>query len=417
MDRRAFWLVGLALLAVGCAVAAPDAAGRRPGSGAARQTPAAVSGSGAHATANADRPLLLPAPGGSAVAAGSGGAGGASQAPPGCVVGQFCAPQTPDPTDCGTLTLDQDIEVKRSPGNLLLIFDQSLSMAEPWGLNIKIEAAKTAISNAVTPFLDALTIGALFFPTYDCMPNPPPNGAVAPIDGPGQIPFQPGKQFMQAWSDHWLSLPLGAGVGTPMQEAFDRAEAAIGAAKLTGPLVVIAVTDGQPNCFPQAGLGAPTAKETERVSAWLAGRAVKTYVVGLPGAAGVTLLDNVAVSGGTMGYLLPDDPKVLEDKLREVVNETVKTSFESCTIKLTPAADPPEKLQMTVVETRDQKKSRVDHMLGPNAGWTISVDGTQVEIFGQLCVDAKAGRFSAITFEYPCKDTPPPPKLPPPMLL
>jgi hypothetical protein len=56
-------------------------------------------------------------------------------------------------------------------------------------------------------------------------------------------------------------------------------------------------------------------------------------------------------------------------------------------------------------------------MLGPNAGWTISVDGTQVEIFGQLCVDAKAGRFSAITFEYPCKDTPPPPKLPPPMLL
>jgi hypothetical protein len=126
------------------------------------------------------------------------------------------------------------------------------------------------------------------------------------------------------------------------------------------------------------------------------------------------VLNDVAQCGGTLHYLLPDDPKTLEDKLKEVVAETVKTSFASCSIKLTPAADPIDKLRMIVVEAKDGKKSRVDHELSTEAGWTISSDGTRVELTGQLCADAKGGRFSSITFEYGCKDVPPPPPLPPP---
>ena len=59
-------------------------------------------------------------------------------------------------------------------------------------------------------------------------------------------------------------------------------------------------------------------------------------------------------------------------------------------------------------------RARVDHMLSADAGWTISDDGTHVEITGKLCDDAKAGRFESITFEYPCKEVPPPPPLPAP---
>lgn len=162
------------------------------------------------------------------------GAGGSDAIPAGCEPGKFCAPSVPDPTNCGTLSLKQDIEVKRIPGNLLVLFDQSLSMAEPWGSTgqTKLAAAQAAIANAIEGLKDSLSVGALFFPTYACIPGlslglgdptqPAAAGAgapaagsgapavgvtVAPINGEGQIPFQPGPQFLMAWQNHWGADP------------------------------------------------------------------------------------------------------------------------------------------------------------------------------------------------------------------
>lgn len=360
----------------------------------------------------------------------------------GCEVGKFCPPAVPDPDNCGTLTLGQDIQIKHIPGNLLLVFDQSLSMSEPWGTTgqTKLAAAQTAIKNAIMSLQDSLTVGALFFPTAACAAGPGglarvaggalpgglpagPGGpaglpvgpgavlgmrAVEPIDGMGQIPFTPAPNFIQSWDQHWSNAAAALGIGTPMQEAFDRADDAIAAAKLVGDLAVVAVTDGEPNCFPASMQGAPpTDLETNRAKNWLASKNIKTYVVGLPGAAGVQLLNDVAMQGGTMQYILPDDPKMLEDRLRTLVQETMKTVFDSCSIHLTPAADPADKLQMVVVESKDDTKHQVPHDFAPGAGWTISPDGTQVEINGGLCDDAKNGRFTSITFQYPCKNSVP----------
>lgn len=232
--------------------------------------------------------------------------------------------------------------------------------------------------------------------------------SVNPIDGAGQIPFQPAAQFIGAWNSHWGQLGAALNVGTPMQEAFDRADAAIQSSQLPGQLVVVAFTDGQPNCFPAAG--SMTMTEPDRAANWLMTKNIKTYVVGLPGAQGVQILNNVAMSGGTMQYIIPDDPTALEMKLKEVVNETIKMGFDTCSINLKPAADPADKLQMVVEEKG--KRSKVDHKLSADAGWTITPDGAHVEITGRLCDDAKAGRFDSITFEYGCKDLPP---LPPPV--
>jgi hypothetical protein len=292
------------------------------------------------------------------------------------------------------------------------VFDQSLSMADPWGDNgdTKISAAQTAIVNAITSLQDSLTVGALFFPTYACIPAlpPPPDGAVAPIDGEGQIPFQPAPMFLQSWMDKWSSASISLGIGTPMQEAFDRADSALASAKLSGAVAVVAITDGEPNCFPDPDvMMTPTDLEVNRAAAWLSSKDIKTYVVGLPGAAGVQTLNDVATAGGTMQYILPDDPAALEAKLKEVVKETVKSKFDSCSINLTPAADPADKLQMVVVEAATDMKSQVPHMLTANAGWTITPDGAHVEITGDLCKDAMSGRFSTITFEYGCKELPP----------
>ncbi|MDD9940382.1 MAG: VWA domain-containing protein [Myxococcales bacterium] len=338
---------------------------------------------------------------------------GATDAGP-CVVGQFCPPTEPDPDHCGTLRLEPDVKITRSPGNMLVIFDQSASMDQPWGVaGSKLQAANNALVQALTPLQDWLTVGAIFFPTVACIPffATPPGGAVEPIEGPNQIPFQSGPEFLNAWRQHWATRFIG-GIGTPMQEAFDRADLAIQSATLSGELVVVAFTDGEPNCFPDPAITmAPTMVEPDRAADWLASSTIKTYMVGLPGAQGVAILNQVAQSGGTMQYILPDDPMQLEMKLREVLQETIKTGFEACSMNLTPAANPPDELLMIVDE--NGLRQQVPHDAGGDSGWTISDDGTHVEIFGRLCEDAKTGRFSSITFEYGCPEAPPPPRLPP----
>ncbi|HET8936677.1 MAG TPA: vWA domain-containing protein [Polyangiales bacterium] len=362
---------------------------------------------------------------------------------PGCEVGKFCKPTTPDPENCGTLTLGQEIQVKKIPGNLLLVFDQSVSMSEPWGTSgqTKLTAAQAAIRNAIMSLQDSLTVGAIFFPTYACaarggpgigsgglpggaqlpgagLPGGGPGGvlmgitgmAVEPITGMGQIPFHPATEFLPMWDEHWNMAGAGTGVGTPMQEAFDRANEALATAQLQGDVAVVAVTDGAPNCFPG---GDTTDLEVNRAAKWLTDRGVKTYVVGLPGAAGVQLLNDVAAQGGTTEYILPDDPKQLEDRLRTLIQETNKVVFDTCSIHLTPAADPADQLLMVVKEAKDDSLHQVPHELTPTAGWTITPDGMQVEIVGDLCADAMNGRFTSITFQYPCKEGEPIPPLSP----
>ena len=359
---------------------------------------------GAFGNSNAEAPTLAPIDGAEE--------GGMSGDPQECEVGVFCESNEPDPDNCGTLRLEADVEVTRHPGNLLVIFDQSGSMDGGWGATSKLQAAQMALVNAITPLQDMLTVGAVFFPTYDCvpfLPPPPGTGAVAPIDGPGQIPFQPGPQFLTAWQQHWTAPRTGLGSGTPMQEAFDRADAAIQNATLEGNLAIVAFTDGEPNCFPDPNISGPTMLEPERAAGWLSSLNTQTHVVGLPGANGVPILDQVAMSGGTGTYLLPDDPAQLEMVLAQVVNETVSMGFDSCSITLTPAADVPDELLM-IVEEPGTGTARVPRDLG----WSLSDDGKNVEITGALCDDAMEGRFTSITFEYACPEIEPPPPIRPP---
>src|SRR5262245_18531878 len=134
--RAAIWL-NLVVMVPACASEAPpqrSAPISRPMNNTAGMSGAApgVIDAGLGNLANPDGVLPAPPP---ASAAGSGGtpmgAGGSSGLAQGCEVGKFCAPTSPDPDNCGTLTLKQDVEVTKVPGNLLVIFDQSLSMDEP----------------------------------------------------------------------------------------------------------------------------------------------------------------------------------------------------------------------------------------------------------------------------------------------
>jgi hypothetical protein len=336
-----------------------------------------------------------------------------------CEVGKFCAPSAADPDGCGTLTLQSNIQVTEQPGNLLIIFDQSASMNEPWGTTDKLTAAKDALVAAITPIADKLTVGAIFLPTTVCAAVALPGGAVAPIEDPTQINFMPGPQFLQAWDAKWAAVP-GFGVGTPLNEAFDRADVALQNVlknmTLKGKIAVIAFTDGAPTCFADANAeGIPTKPEPDHAADWL-GQGIPTYMVGLPGALGVDLLNQIAQSGGTMSYITPDDPTQLQMLLTNVVSQQVSMGFNSCAIDLDPAADPVDKLQLVATEKvmGTPLEEDVAHDLGTGGGWTISGDGKHVELTGSLCSDAMGGRFGALQFKYGCKELPPLPPVPPP---
>jgi hypothetical protein len=361
---------------------------------------------------NPNGPPIAAVGGVGGVTGGQGGGGGD------CPVGMFCPPSTDEP-GCGTLELETDVEIIREPGNLLVVFDQSASMNDAWGTSNKLQAAQDALTNAIMPLADQLTIGAILFPTLACIPfiPPPAGGVVAPITDPLQISFRPGPEFLTVWNGLWPGGE-GSGLGTPVNEAMDRAAVAIqeASATLTGVTAVMLFTDGAPNCFPDPMTqGIPTQLETATAAGWLAGMpSIKTYVVGLPGAMDAPILNDIAVSGGTMSYITPDDPAVLEAKLNEIVLSTVKMGFDSCTLTLDPPAQVAEKLQIIVKEATNGDEGYIPRDLGGGSGWTISDDGSTVELMGGICDDAMSGRFSSVKFEYGCEE---PPKIPPIVVL
>jgi len=344
--------------------------------------------------------------GGVAAAGGYGGVGGlVLDAGVQCVPGMRCNDEGPDGEGCGTLTLNADVEETITPGNLLVVFDRSGSMDDVWGTSgvPKWQAAKDALANALAPIADRLTVGAILFPTIDCIAIA---GSVAPISDPSNINFMPGPQFLQAWAQKW-NPPVALGVGTPVSMAFDAASTSLATSTLTGTTAVVLFTDGAPT---DVGLCPPYQMLSSDRAGQFAQMGVKTYVVGLPGAGGVQVLRDIAIAGQTTDYITPDNPTVLAQQLATIASSTISVGFDSCSITLDPPAEAPDELQLVV--TQNGMELGVDRDLQAGGGWSITADGSQVEIFGQLCEEAKAGAYTSLEFKFGCVDLPP---LPPPM--
>ena len=345
-----------------------------------------------------------------------------------CEVGVFCPPATVDTDDCGSLTLEGEVEVIQHPGNVLLVFDTSQSMAQQWNGQTRWEAAGAAITNAMTPLADMVSVGTVFFPRPD--PNAPaqcvdptgiacifvpglvvPGGTcgVTAIDSADQINFQPGPDFLTTFAGTGGAAPPYAPVPgglTPLKEGLQQAQSALAGTTREGITSVVVITDGDPNCQWDAAVS------TQIVTDWQA-MGINTYVIGLPGTtgAGDTVLTQLAMAGGTGAYITPTDAAALEQKLREIATETVKVGFNSCDITINPPTVAPEKLHLVVTEGGIDKDVARD--LSADASWNITDDGALVTLEGTLCDDAMGGRFEALRFEFGCVDLPPLPPTPP----
>jgi hypothetical protein len=314
--------------------------------------------------------------------------------------------------------VEADVEttetVIETPGNVLFVFDQSTSMLELWNGATKLATAQMAIQNAFTQVANKLNAGMILFPT----PQPPCDPAdilcllaqatlcpdVPPIQMTPQISVRTGPEFLVAWSQALAGA--APALGTPTEKALQRAEAALQTPP-PGNTVVVLVTDGQPTC------GANEAAIAGRLLA----KMIKTYVVGLPGAGGSTVLDEVAIAGGTAPqnctsncFLTPADGAALERSLAEVATTTVerktKISIDSCSFALTAAdgADPDD-VHLILTETATGKVYEVPR--DPANGWTLSADQKTATLNGSICDAAKAGEFTHLEFQYGCVTVPP----------
>ena len=346
-----------------------------------------------------------------------------------CEVGERCGPQGPDPDDCGSLTLEAEVEVIENPGNVLLVFDRSSSMADDWSGSTRWETAGGAIDAALTPLADLLTVGSVFFPSSDPNATPvcvdptgiacifvpfllvsPGTCGVNPITSVDQIDFEPGPAFLTSFGGAANTAPPYAPVPggfTPLSEALQEAQLALDASALTGLTSVVIITDGERNCEWDAAIS------RQIVTDWAAA-GIRTYVVGLPGVQGngTQVLNDLAMTGGTGQYISPDSATDLEMALRDIATETVQAGFDSCEIVIDPPAEVPDKLHLVVTEGGvDQEVARE---LSDDASWAITDDGSLVTLEGLLCDDAMGGRFEALRFEFGCVELPPlpPPKAP-----
>jgi hypothetical protein len=307
-----------------------------------------------------------------------------------------------DGDGCGSVALMS----KLTPGNIVVVFDQSDSMHQPYkdpdagagdggSVGPKWQVAEDAIVAAFTPDKDILNAGAIFFPTIDTDSG---CSLVDPItSSPPQIPIEPGASFVTDFQAHFSAKGWSLILGTPTVIALQKADAALpNPSPFPGKRAVVLVTDGAPTCdTKQADILAPVQD--------MFSRGIKTYAVGLPGSSTASkLLDSIAQAGGTGSYLSPGDPTSLQQALAQIATETI----DQCTITLSPPPPNPNEVYLIVTDKADPNGVVIPQGDGGGDGWTLSSDGMTATLTGAVCTKAKDGGYTSVQFVYGCPTLP-----------
>jgi hypothetical protein len=342
----------------------------------------------------------------------------------------------PDGNACDTLSLDPEIEVIAEPGNLLVIFDRSISMEQRWGAVPRWQSAGQALVDALMPLacdpsvavvdqepcVEELSVAAIMFPTVGGLPYREQldfatskgdtslgSCRVDALDSVEQIPWTGTWDFIQRWNAFWAAgAPTSRlEIGTPINMAFDVADAELSSRPRAGNTAVVVLTDGDPICA-QGQAADITAAE------WLGNLGVSTYVVGLPGEWGGPALGAIASAGGTGQPIAPTEPDVLTQAIQDIAFSTVRTGFNTCSLPFDPANLPeePEKVLLFATNNGDGMQYQVPRDRA-GGGWALAPDGSVAELEGTLCDEATGGELSNLTFVLTCPDADLPPPLPP----
>lgn len=300
------------------------------------------------------------------------------------------------PKGCSSATIEP--KVNRSPGNLLVIFDRSLSMRENFeGNTSRFDAVDNALKTGLANFqcppqvvdgetcTEDLTVGSILFPSVDALGCAP----VDAIDATTQIYWRPVSEFLNEWQTYWQPGGPNARllIGTPIELAFQRGDEAITASTLPGNTAVLFLTDGETTCVPGDPIDAVAQAQT-----W-ANNGVTTYVVSV-GDLGSAFNDQVAQAGGSGNSINPDDSQQLNDAIAGIVQQTAQLVDCKTTLQG----------QKIVDQTGACERGTV--ILGTAQVPCDAANGFQVisdsemELFGTACESLKTGQ--KLTAEFPC---------------
>jgi len=306
--------------------------------------------------------------------------------------------------DCGNVEITPMAEF--SPGNILMIFDRSLSMNSDFNGMSRFDAANVSLLTAIDPFTckggavnpdgtpcsDPLTVATILFPQNGGSGLIGQCTMIPDLGSPDHISWMKSTDWIPAWMAYWNNHALE--LGTPIIAAFETADRALAAAKngmpaLDGNTAIIFVTDGEGTCN-----GATT--EQALAGQWAA-EGINTYVINVNanvGGAGAMFNDQVAAAGNTGSSINPGNQAELQAAMQMIMQKTA--SIASCDITLTDGA----------LGDLQGACERGDVTLGPNKLACDSTNGFQVtgasqmELFGTACDELMAGGILHASF--PC---------------
>jgi hypothetical protein len=318
---------------------------------------------------------------------------------------------------CREITIEEEVAVVEVPGTVLLVFDRSGSMIQPWDTTPRWQVAGGAIAEALRGASPALTVGAIFFPSPDgtemcvdpsgiaCMfvPGLVLAGAscfVAPTDSPDHIAFAPAPQFLDAFEASATPggepryAPLGGGL-TPLREALSAAADALHAGTRPGVTSVVVVTDGEPNCDWDATAATEALDGLREIG-------IDTYVLGLPGVGpDAMVLAELATHGGTGEFLTPAGSDTLERHFRDIIEDTASVGLESCTVPLDPALSDLRDVRLLIGDRAEARELAPIDTRGERA-WSLSPDGSTLHLHGATCTEALAGSLDRVRLAVGC---------------
>jgi len=310
--------------------------------------------------------------------------------------------------DCGNVEITPMAEF--SPGNILIIFDRSVSMnTSDFNGMTRFDAANIALLTAIDPFTcadagvnpdgtpctDPLTIATVLFPQNGGSGLFGECTAIPDLGTADHIDWMKSTDWIPAWMSYWGSHALE--LGTPIVAAFETADRAIQSLKngmpvLDGNTAVIFVTDGEGTCT-----GASTAAGLAGQWAGDANYPIDTYVVNvnpMAGGAGTQFNDAVAAAGNTGTSVNPANQVELQNAMSMILQSTA--SVASCDITLTDGA----------LDDLQGACDRGTVLLGPdklacdaNNGFQVT-GPSQMELFGTACDQLMAGGILHASF--PC---------------
>jgi hypothetical protein len=287
----------------------------------------------------------------------------------------------PAPT-CGQQTFP--VTVTRKTPNVMLVVDDSGSMADPVGnsTQAKWDALRMAVEALLAKYPDAVQWGLSIFPQ-------PLGDADSCSPGAIDVPIGPGNGTKIAAKLNAIIASTLSG-STPTPETLGAIQAARALSDTKNDNYILLVTDGVPTCAPASGVA------TTISALYAQTPSVRTFVVGIGNEteSNPTLLDEWAVAGHTARSGTPKYYQVntLTDLTGSI--DTILGAVASCNYALAQKPDDPSLLTAYF----DGKAVPID----PANGVTYDAASQSLVFHGAACDQIKKPSVMKIDVVYGC---------------